>query len=86
MKVIDFVKALPRNTEIIVRGAFQSGWGEEPRPAFYEGLSQDFPVDSKYKARPVVFTSYYKYKEGDVCSIKEADGIDIAVGDINEYV
>ena len=84
MKVIDFVKLLPENTQVKVRGAFQSGWGEEDRPDFYNGVSQDFPPDSKYRNRPVVFTYYWKNQSGDVCYIKDADGIDVAVGDFDE--
>lgn len=81
MKVIDLVRLLPHNTQIKVRGAFPSGWGEEHRPDFYNGTSQDFPSDSKYRNRNIICTYYWKNGTGDVCTIKDADGLDIAVAD-----
>ena len=84
MRVIDFVKLLPNNTPIRVRGAFQSGGGEEKRPDFYNGVSQDFPLDSEYRNRRFIATYYWNNQSGDVCYIKDADGLDIAVGDCDE--
>ena len=84
MKVIDLAKILPKNTNIRVRGAFESCWGEKKRPDYYIGFSQEFPTDSKYRNRKVIFTLFMNNQIGDVHSIKDADGIDIAVSDFDE--
>ena len=85
MKAKDFIAVLSGNTQICVRGAFQSGYGpDEDRPDYYNGKSQDFPMGERYSNLGVVFCYYWQNGHGDTFDIKKADGLDIAVSDYEE--
>ena len=80
MKVIDLVSLLSTHTAIKVRRAF--GDDETRR---YFGLAQDYPADHCYANRTIIFIwPYQNDGVGDVPTIKEADSLDIAVGDYAE--
>lgn len=83
MKLIDFVRNIPYDTQIKVRGAFPSGWGDSDRPDYYNGKTQDFPQDAKYRNLKVC-GSYFLGAHGDTYAIKEATGLDITVGDFDD--
>lgn len=77
----DFLRLLPQNTKVCIRGAFQSGYGEnDDRPNYYVGLISDIKSDFEY-ANYEVYCSYWWGKSGDVCKIEDAYAIDIALTD-----
>jgi len=84
MKVIEFINNLPEKTFIVIRGAFQSGYGDdENKPDYYKGLKARLPIDFEHNNKTLI-SCYWCGEYGDVCKIEEAYGIDIAVGDYDE--
>lgn len=84
MKVKELLEILPQSTDIIIRGAFQSGWGkDESRPNYYKGKIAHIPQEFKYKNKPIVFLWWWG-ETGDQCEIKGSNAVDIAVGDLDE--
>lgn len=76
--VIQLLNIMPSASEIIVRRAFGDDDGRQ-----YRGTVEDFPTNHEYANREVFFVYPHKNGYGDVCTIKDADSLDIAVGDFN---
>lgn len=79
MKAIDLISLLSSQTKILVRRAFGDDDGRQ-----YRGLAIDFPEDHQYANRPVFMVFPWSDGCGDVCSIEDADSLDIAVSDFDE--
>ena len=77
---LQIISLLHSNTKIIVRRAF--GDDDERQ---YRGLAIDFPENHQYANRPVFMVFPWSDGCGDVCSIEDADALDIAVGDFNIF-
>ena len=77
---LQIISLLHNNTKIIVRRAF--GDDDERQ---YRGLAINFPEQHQYANRPVIMITPWSDDCGDVCSIEDADVLDIAVGDFSRY-
>ena len=77
---LQLISLFHNNMKIIVRRAF--GDDDERQ---YIGLAIDFPEHHQYANRPVLMITPWSDDCGDVCSIEEADALDIAVGDFNVF-
>lgn len=75
---LQIISLLHNNTKVIVRRAF--GDDDERQ---YRGLAINFPEYHQYANRPVLMITPWSDDCGDVCSIEDADALDIAVGDFN---
>lgn len=75
---LQIISLLHNNTKVVVRRAF--GDDDERQ---YRGLAINFPEQHQYANRPVIMITPWSDDCGDVCSIEDADAIDIAVGDFN---
>lgn len=75
---LQIISLLHNNTKIIVRRAFGDDDGRQ-----YRGTVEDFPTNHEYADREVFCVYPHKNGHGDVCTIKDADSLDIAVGDFN---
>lgn len=83
MTVKELLEILPQSTDIIIRGAFQSGYGkDESRPNYYKGKIAHIPQEFKYKNKPVI--GIFWWGEFGDCDLKSAYAVDIAVGDFDE--
>lgn len=77
---LQIISLLHNNTKIIVRRAFGDDDGRQ-----YRGLAIDFPEYHQYANRPILMITPWSDDCGDVCSIEDADALDIAVGDFSKY-
>lgn len=77
---LQIISLLHSSTKIIVRRAF--GDDDERQ---YRGLAINFPKQHQYANRPVLMITPWSDDCGDVCSIEDADALDIAVGDFNIF-